>query len=344
MKKNIILIIALTASLAISCNKVLLDDVEPNSSVSNFDLLWEDFDALYGGFTTKNLNWDSLYTIYRPMVNKNSSDEELFQAMTGLLDHLDDSHVRLHTTNPDLPFYRSGIEGRLKTFADFNLDVVKDNYLVEKKQYNLYITYGKLENNIGYIHLQNMNEGIHGFKKAFNDILDYLKSTDGIVLDIRANSGGMDREAVYIAGRFANEEKTAFKFRLRNGPEHNDFTDFYDYTVKPEGKWQYTKNIALLTQRFTISAAETFVLTLKRFDYVTTIGDTTCGAFSDVMSRELPSGWVYSLSVGDWRDFEGRSFEAIGLAPDILIENKEEDIQTGKDEALETAIDFLKIE
>ncbi|MEL6256252.1 MAG: hypothetical protein AAFR87_29885 [Bacteroidota bacterium] len=31
----------------------------------------------------------------------------------------------------------------------------------------------------------------------------------------------------------------------------------------------------------------------------------------------MPNGWVYSLSIGDWRDAEGVSFEDIGLIPDI---------------------------
>jgi transcriptional regulator with XRE-family HTH domain len=80
----------------------------------------------------------------------------------------------------------------------------------------------------------------------------------------------------------------------------------------------------------------------KRLDHVTIIGDTTSGAFSDMIARELPNGWVYTISIGDWRDHNGISYEGIGFPPDIVIQNKAEDIASGYDKVLERAIHELK--
>jgi len=325
-----------------ACDDLLLGEKEQNNPVNNFDVLWNDVDKMYGGFAVKDINWDSLHDVYKPLVTNNSSDAELYNTLTKLLDHLDDNHVSLLPTNTGFPSYQSGIVGRMKTFTDFRLSAISDNYIDELKSYSGTILYGTLKGNVGYILLGGMEEGIDMYEKAFDYLLEYFKDTDGIVIDIRNNPGGIDQESVYIAGRFATETKTGFKFRLKNGPAHTDFTPFYEYTIEPAGKSQYTKGVAVLTHRFTISAAETFAMAMSMYDYVTIVGDTTSGAFSDMTSRELPNGWVYSISIGDWRSSDGTSYEGIGLPPDLVVQNDSTDIANGRDEALEKAISLLK--
>lgn len=325
-----------------SCDDMLLGEKEQNNPVNNFDVLWNDVDKMYGGFAVKDIDWDSLYDVYRPLVTNNSSDAELYNTLTKLLDHLDDNHVSLLPTNTGFPSYQSGIVGRMKTFTDFSLSVIADNYIDELKSYSGTILYGTLKGNVGYILLGGMEEGIDTYEKAFDFLFEYFKGTDGIVIDIRNNPGGIDQESVYIAGRFASEVKTGFKFRLKNGPGHNDFTQFYEYTIEPQGKTQYTKGVAVMTHRFSISAAETFTMAMSLNDHVTIVGDTTSGAFSDMTSRELPNGWVYTISIGDWRAADGTSYEGIGLPPDVVVQNDSADVANGRDEALEKAISLLK--
>jgi len=340
-KLTILLLYVILSVLCSSCEKMLLDEETPNTPTNNFEILWKDYNEMYGPFVVKNTNWDSLYHVYRPLINDNSTDIELYNAITGLISNLDDNHVTLTPVNSNLQRYESGILGRMGTFTDFNLSVVQNNYLTQSKEYCSTIQYGKIGKNVGYIHISNITEGINFYEKALNDILDYMKDTDGIIIDIRNNSGGIDKQSIYIAGRFTNESKSAFTFRLKNGTAHDSFTPFYEYTVKPEGDFQYLNKVVLLTHRFTISAAETFTLSMARNDNVTIVGDTTSGAFSDMTTRELPNGWIYTISVGDWRDFKGESYEGIGYPPDVVIQNQSRDIENGKDEALETSISII---
>jgi len=337
---NIVFVIASLLSL-VACDDLLLGEKEENTPVNNFEMLWGDIDKMYGGFAVKDIDWDSLYDVYRPQVNNNTSDAELYNIFSKMLGQLDDNHVSLIPTNTGLPVYQSGIVGRLGTFTDFRLSAIADNYIDSLKRYSSTILYGTLKGNVGYILLGGMEEGIGTYEKAFDFLLDYLKDTDGIIVDVRNNPGGIDQESVYIAGRFATGTKTGFKFRLKNGPEHDDFTPFYEYTVSPQGKTQYTKAVAVMTHRFTISAAETFTLAMRQYNHVTIVGDTTSGAFSDMISRELPNGWIYSISIGDWRSADGTSYEGIGVPPDVLVQNDSTDIANGRDEALEKAIALL---
>ncbi len=76
--------------------------------------------------------------------------------------------------------------------------------------------------------------------------------------------------------------------------------------------------------------------------HITQVGDTTAGGFSDVLARELPNGWLYFTSVGDYRDANGKSMEGKGIAPVKRIVNTKEDIQSGKDMVLEEAVKMLE--
>lgn len=94
----------------------------------------------------------------------------------------------------------------------------------------------------------------------------------------------------------------------------------------------------MLTSRWTASAGETFTWAMNTQSHVRQLGDTTAGGFSDVVSRELPNGWLYFLGVGDYRNANGNSEEGTGIAPAIQVANTKKDIDAGNDKVLEAAI------
>ncbi len=341
-KCRIYVILLAIISLLASCDKMLLVEEEINNPVNNFDNVWENFDQYYGGFIVKNINWDSLYQVYHPMIDDNSTEEELFNALSGLLGELNDSHVFLKTLDPSLGTFVSGIRGELQVSTDFKQSTVEGYYLIESTKLNDNLWYGKLSNNIGYILLTSFTEEIETYERDLETAIINLQNTNGLVIDIRNNKGGFDPQAMYVAGHFATEKKVAFSFKLRNGIAHNDFTDPIEVSFQPEGEIQYSKDIVVLTNRFTISAGEAFTLAISTLDNVTLVGDTTTGAFSDAIRRDMPNGWMYRMSVGEWRDHNGVCWEGIGFPPDVVIQNNPADVTNGYDEALEKAIELLK--
>lgn len=328
----------LIAFLVLSCDKMLLNEETPNSPESNFEVLWQEFDAKYGLFEVKKIDWDSIYAVHRPKINEHTSNEELYTVFTEMLDVLNDNHVGLVPVNINLPFYQSGILGKMDTINDFDLSIIRENYLQEVKFQEPFFTYGKLPNNIGYIHIEGFSDLPKYLEKPFESVLSDLKNTRAIIIDVRGGYGGEDIAGQYFAGRFTKETVPYMKTRIKNGPGKNDFTEYETWSIKSEGEYQYEKPIYILTHRFTISARETFCLAMKVLPQVQFIGDTTSGAFSNQINRELPNGWGYSISIGEWRAVNDSCYEGKGLPPDIVIQNKKLDLLTGKDEALETAI------
>jgi len=345
MKKNLLLLtgilLALVSSLS-SCEELMVAKPTGSSPEKNFQLMWGKFDTHYGLFAVKNVNWNSVYTGHLPMAQAARTDKELFLILSSMLRTLNDKHVNIYTTSSELADYNSGVNGHQPAQEDFLFDAVRDNYLDEYQEITNDFGYGKLSPDLGYIHVSSFKDDLSVFKDGMDKALKALASTKGIVFDIRDHSGGSDHVSKYIAGRFAESKKLFMTSKKRNGPDHNNFDDLLKWYVEKEGKSQYTKPVVLLTTSRTISAGETFTFAMRENDNVTHMGATTAGAFSDVVPFELLNGWIYTVSVGDYRGSDGKSYEGIGITPKIHSVNEKADVLKGVDKTLEEAIKLLK--
>ncbi|WP_420151049.1 S41 family peptidase [Spirosoma sp.] len=327
--------------LTTGCTSKLLGPQTANSPVTNFDYLWKEYDLMYATFDPKKIDWEAAYRTYRPLITEKTTDAELYQAMTKLLDVLDDNHVYLRpTADTKLPWYSGGILGRT-TVNDYNSDVVK-TYLTHTKAITHEFVCSTIKQNVGYILLKGFENNYGTYEKTMDSVLTYLKDTKGIIIDLRDNGGGEDRVAQYVANRFASERHLSFTARMRNGPRHSDFAPELTFYTEPAGRFQYTKPVVVLTNLWSFSSAETFMLAMVQNKQVTQIGDVTGGAFSDALPRDLPNGWSFRVPIADVRDANGRSLEGIGIMPKIRIKNTPELIKAGHDRVLERAIELLQ--
>ena len=344
MKKTIInhsKIIALFVSIIFmtSCEETLIGPAVLNTPQTNFQEMWKSYDQYYGLFAVKEVDWQATYDTYAPLINDQTTDEELKDIFHDMIDPLNDNHTFIITTENE-PRIESGIFDTLKVQTDFSLDLIP-SYVSDFTHYGAAIDYGTLEGNIGYIHLGDFIPSQQYFGDALDQILGALKDTDGMVIDIRDNAGGSDAAAQYVAGRFAAETKLYMTVRKKSGPGPNDFTQAIPWHVDPTGGTRFTKPIVVLTSRWTQSAGETFMLAMQELSNVTQLGDYTSGAFSDNIARELPNGWFCFMSIGDYRAADGKSYEGIGVKPDVLLINSKADILSGKDIELEKALEIL---
>lgn len=336
MIKTITLIFAIFVfGLLLSCGEMLLGTDPENNPQENFQILWDDFDNHYSRFELKGVNWDSLYLVYQPEIDANTTGEQLFEFISSLLSHLKDTHARL-----EAPYgiYRY----QPKDYKHyFDLEIIKSSYLIDTKYFSIY-TYGKLKDELGYLHIKRFTDSKGNYKFIDTIILEF-ENCKGIVIDVRDNGGGNSSNTEIVASRFSDTERLFGYSKFRNGPNHNDFTELFPLYIKPDGDRQFTKPIVLLTNRYSGSATEDFILMMKVFPYVTLIGDTTSGSIGGhPITRELPNGWIYRLSTGRYYSSENVSYEGIGIPPNIPVLITESDSLNGKDTILERAIELLQ--
>lgn len=325
-----------------SCEKYIFGVEYTNEPEDNFESLWSEFDQMYGLFKVRNVDWEAVYDQYRPLVSPSTSDEELYQVLVDMLGVLDDGHVILLPVGTGLPMYTGGPIGRIDTIQDFDIDILKENYLENPRETDFALLYGWLEDSIGYLHIYNFADGERAFEKEMEPVMEYFENASGLVVDIRGGGGGEDIAGKTIASYFTSQRRLYMTTSIKNGPGPDDFTTPEQWFISPKGDQPFTRPVVLLTNRLTISARETFALAMRTLPQVSSIGDTTAGAFSNLVLREMPNGWGYSMSIGDWRAADGTSFEGIGLPPDELIQNKRSDLLNGKDEVLERALELLR--
>jgi len=327
-------------------SQACLKDDNSTSNQDTFQYIWDEFDQNYGGFISRNIDWDSIYLIYQPQAAQSVTESEIFDICSEMIDNLDDQHVSIYSHKLDRGF-ASGKEGdEIFAEAEYDSTVVKNNYLAEFKSINIVdetIIYGTLnDKNLGFLFIPNFGfDGERWFEKI-DDIILELEDTDGLILDVRNNGGGSPLIDRFIASRFVAEEKFVFSIKTRNGPNHTDFDEPTEYYSTPEGDFQYTKNTIILTNHSTVSAGEEFVLFLQTQSHITVVGDSTSNAFSTTpFAKLLPNGWEVDCPNQLYSYPDGTSPEGIGIVPDYYIRNDSLDVQNGIDKVLEKAIEML---
>ncbi|MFM2269565.1 MAG: hypothetical protein RL757_3006 [Bacteroidota bacterium] len=326
-----------------ACKKTILGAETENNPVAIFDAIWNDLDRHYALFTVRNTNWDSLYKVYRPQVNDNTTDAQLWKICSNLIEHLDDSHTVLFKQN-DSAGYVSGHTLNILSGLGFSKSLITTKYLESRTEMTTEkaLSYGKLKNkDIGYIYL-GAEDGSN--PAIIDEVVANLKNHKAIVLDVRQNKGGDDLYAKRIAAAFADSEKMIYTVQTRNGIKHNDFDAKTEYFTKKATAGQFLKPVIVLTDRRTISSGEVFLLHMKSFSQVTQMGDTTAGDFSNIGNRKfLPNGWSFQYSAQMFLLPNGKSLDGIGHIPSVLIKNTEADIAANNDKVLEKAIDYLRV-
>lgn len=172
---------------------------------------------------------------------------------------------------------------------------------------------------IKYNDLKNFNAA-QNWSKDIDRTLSDLGNIDGLIIDIRHNSGGYEGNLERILKRFITRNKKIYRTYIRNGAGRNCYVG-EDYYISPEG-FSFNKEIVLLTDRATSSCGDLFTLSLKGETNVTVIGQNTHGVLSKVITRELPIGWAFRMSSGYTLSPDGINYEETGIPPDYLIDKE----------------------
>jgi len=203
------------------------------------------------------------------------------------------------------------------------------------------ITSQQLPSGVGVIRIRsfNLNHGpalIQAFDAALNDFLD----APGVILDVRNNGGGFSVLADLTAGRFFSETIIYGEEYYRSRLPQHFWRKSRTYRVVPRGDI-YAGPVAVLTNPFTFSSADTFVAAMTRADRAVTVGRPTAGATGNPIKVRLPGGGTARFSTGDFQLPGGVSLEGTGIEPDIPVEWTREDLIQGKDPDVAAAEAYL---
>lgn len=338
MKRITHCIIALLLTSLLPLASCITEDEYDNTPEGNFEALWQIIDQRYCFLEYKKqeygLDWDKIHTEYAQRISPSMNNEQLFEVLADMLRELRDGHVNL-STKWEYSQYREWFDSYPSNFSDS----IQRVYLGKDYALSSGLTYQIFEDNIAYIYCGSFLSAIG--EGNLDEILSRLAVCDGLILDVRNNSGGNLTTAEKLAARFTNEKVLTSYMSHKTGPGHNDFSTPQPVYLEPSAdrvRWQ--KQVAVLTNRRAYSATNDFVGRMKQLSKVTVIGDKTGGGSGLPFSSELPNGWSVRFSASPMYDPDMNHLE-FGIDPDIKTDMTSPDMQRDIDTIIETARAYL---
>ena len=335
MKKIFLILSALSLIILLSCKDIIVTEPESNLNVEDFEAAWNRINDVYPYLDFKKINWDSIHTVYRPLA-ENAQGDEFFLVLRDFLAELKDGHVYYRTKGGGevYPYYPQRHFKDRHSYSPFVVRKYFDREL--RLTESTTVEYEILPGNIGYAFLSDFHKDY--LTNEFPDVLDYLKNTKGLILDIRQKRGGDYKNIEAVITRFLTEP-------LERNDAYTMGAKWVLPPFQPSGPFQYTKPVVVLINGSTFSAGEFTTEILKQLPQVTAVGDTTGGGSvggGDASLFFLPSGKSIEIGFIDIRRYDGLPWEWLGVPPDIRVVQTEADILAGRDKQLEYAIDMLK--
>lgn len=334
MKKLLLPLLLLPLALG-SC---ITEDVPDNTAAGNLLSLWQTLDERYCFFPDKEkeygLDWDSVYAKYSRRVSYVSSTEQLFEVCDSMLRNLRDGHVNLIAAH-NTARYWEWFENYPANYSDS----IERIYLGTDYRMTAGIKYRILPDHIGYMRVSTFENGLGSGN--LSEIFRYFAPCEAVIVDVRSNSGGLLTSAAKLAGCFVNEKTRVGYMCHKTGPGHNDFSSREPLYVSPAEGIRWQKPVAVLTNRNTYSAANSFVMYMMFLPKVVTVGDRTGGGAGMPFSSELPNGWTVRFSACPMYDVEGNCTEG-GIDPDVRVNIVSDDYDSGVDTIIERARQLLK--
>jgi carboxyl-terminal processing protease len=317
-------LLSLLAFVAAGCVDIFLPQQPAADPVTVFDAFWHEYDAHYAFFDLKSIDWDSVYDEYRPRIRPGMDESMLASTLGAITMNLRDGHADLYT-----PYGNYSYDGWYTRYpANFDSARLFGRYVHSGPPSEAPVgplrapglLYGWVSDRIGYIYIGTFDDdGVRkGIDRALADLMS--RGVDGIVVDIRDNGGGSDKNTDAVAARLMDRRRLYRHYKYRNGPRHDDFTPVFDGYIEPAGDHRFTGPVAVLTNRSVFSAAETFVLAMRVRPNTIIVGDTTGGGSGNPLWRELPNGWTFR--VPRWIEWGVRDsvYEGVGLGPDTVVQ------------------------
>jgi len=175
------------------------------------------------------------------------------------------------------------------------------------------ISFQLLDKQYGYFRVAvfNRNSASH-LEESLASIQEDGIVLRGLIIDLRDNPGGVLQQAVLMADGFL-EEGLIVSTRGRNSTMQMEFS-------AKKGEWLPDIPVIVLVDRGTASASEVFAGALQDHGRALIVGERTFGKGSVQSVLPLRNGAGIKLTTARYYTPSGRSIQAEGIRPDIVIE------------------------
>jgi carboxyl-terminal processing protease len=209
-----------------------------------------------------------------------------------------------------------------------DIEIVRDDIFNPSVQFHLIAD----EPAIGYIRLERFsNESGREVGEAIGSLRS--QGAQKLILDIRHNGGGLLDAAVAVTDHFLADGLIVYqKSRLEQERTYRAKRETVAGDVP----------LVILIDGGTASASEIVAGALQDRERAILIGTQTFGKGSVQLVYDLSDGSSVHVTSARWFTPGGRQIDLHGLEPDIEVQQSQEAIDSGRDDALNRAIEYLR--
>lgn len=166
-----------------------------------------------------------------------------------------------------------------------------------------------LPGNVGYVRIPSFNKKTPTAVRASLEGLG--KSVTGLVVDLRQNPGGSFDDALATAELLLPEGTGIVNLKRKGKPEEKHVAKGKPFFVDVP--------LTVLVDGGTASGAELLTAALQEGRHARVVGQKTVGKWSVQTIDELSNGYAFKYTVSLLKSPSGRSFEGVGLPPDVEV-------------------------
>lgn len=197
---------------------------------------------------------------------------------------------------------------------------------IKRKEIKIKTVKSSVDKNIGYIQILSFIGTTT--PDEFIDAVEKTNKTEGLIIDLRGNTGGLLPNAIFIANMFINQGKLV-SIVGRNGYKRNIYAQNTDYIID--------KPILVLVDEGSASASEILSGALKDYHRAKLIGTRTFGKGMVQKIIPMPNETGLNLTIAKYLTPSGHDINKKGIAPDIEVKLSEKDLLMRKDAQLAKA-------
>ena len=201
---------------------------------------------------------------------------------------------------------------------------------VVRKEIKIKTVKSSIDKNIGYIKINTFIGATT--PNEFLEALEKTKDTEGLIIDLRGNTGGLLPNAIFIANLFIPEGKLV-SIVGREGYKYDIVAQDTEFGVQ--------KPLVVLVDGASASASEILSGALKDYHKAKLIGTRTYGKGMVQKIIPMQNETGLNLTIAKYLTPNGTDINQKGIEPDIKVNFSLNDIKTRNDAQLNAAKNYL---
>lgn len=224
------------------------------------------------------------------------------------------------------------VRGPENTFVQLTILRNKDKLTkkVMRKEIKIKTVKSSIDKNIGYIQITSFIGSTT--PNEFMEALEKTKDTEGLILDLRGNTGGLLPNAIFVANLFIPQGNIV-SIVGRNGYKYDIYAQDTEYGIH--------KPTVVLVDNGSASASEILSGALKDYKKATLVGTKTYGKGMVQKIIPMPNETGINLTIAKYLTPKGTDINKKGINPDVKVNFTVSDIKNHNDAQLQTAKNVL---